>query len=188
MFLINRFRVKSSWHLSKTGAFIDNFIHVFFYSAKRQKNPPSTLINVVCSGRRAWGWKTRHWFLEGGGGVTLWEGISMSTVEKGAILQKCLNTLSLIVACEDRRHFATLTGFPAKKHLRNDHRNSILMICHSPRLRVVPYFFSGIIKQAKRERAWKSPHARKATRVGWFSRALAFRSLYYPWGKMGDYS
>ena len=26
------------------------------------------------------------------------------------------------------------------------------------------------------------------SRVGWFSRALAFRSLYYPWGKMGDYS
>ena len=24
--------------------------------------------------------------------------------------------------------------------------------------------------------------------VGWFSRALAYRSLYYPWGKMGDYS
>ena len=24
--------------------------------------------------------------------------------------------------------------------------------------------------------------------VGWFSRALAFRLLYYPWGKMGDYS
>ena len=24
--------------------------------------------------------------------------------------------------------------------------------------------------------------------VPWFSRALAFRSLYYPWGKMGDYS
>ena len=23
------------------------------------------------------------------------------------------------------------------------------------------------------------------SRVGWFSRALAFRSLYYPWGKMG---
>ena len=40
----------------------------------------------------------------------------MSTVEKGAILQKCLNTLSLIVACEDRRHFATLLdSFPSEK-------------------------------------------------------------------------
>ena len=90
------------------------------------------------------------------------------------------------------------------------------------RLRVVPHFSSGIVERAKRERAWKSPHARKGdtrrrerkmrdyrqspsfwttyahfslspprvafSRVGWFSRALAFRSLYYTWGKMGDYS
>ena len=141
------------------------------------------------------------------------------------------------------------------------------------RLRVVPHFSSGIVGRAKRERAWKSPHARKGDtwrgerkmrdyrqspsfwpftadwfwsvkfvsrsksikriqwdsfshwavialvigklqgifiaserkprhkfssllhfslsplrvaffRVGWFSRALAFRSPYYPWGKM----
>ena len=26
------------------------------------------------------------------------------------------------------------------------------------------------------------------SRVGWFSLAHAFRSLYYPWGKMGHYS
>ena len=53
---------------------------------------------------------------ERGGGVTLGEGIAMSTVEKGAILQKWLNTLSLIVACEDRRHFATLSDwFPSEK-------------------------------------------------------------------------
>lgn len=53
---------------------------------------------------------------KGGGGVTLGEGIAMSTVEKGNILQKCLNTLSLIVACEDRRHFATLPDwFPSEK-------------------------------------------------------------------------
>ena len=139
------------------------------------------------------------------------------------------------------------------------------------RLRVVPHFSSGIVERAKREHAWKSPHARKGdtrrgerkmrdyrqspsfwpftadwfwtvkfvspsksikriqwhsfpywavialvigklrgcllqakenpdtnfflspprvafSRVGWFSRSLAFRSLYYPWGKMGDYS
>ena len=30
------------------------------------------------------------------------------------------------------------------------------------RLRVVPHFSSGIVERAKRERAWKSPHARKA--------------------------
>ena len=29
-----------------------------------------------------------------------------------------------------------------------------------------PHFFSGIVERAKRERAWKSPHARKARRVG----------------------
>ena len=59
------------------------------------------------------------------------------------------------------------------------------------RLRVVPHFSSGIVGRAKPERAWTSPHAppRVAfSRVGWFSRALAFRSPYYPWGKMGDYS
>ena len=52
----------------------------------------------------------------GRGWVTLGEGVAMSTVEKGAILQKCRNTLSLIVACEDRRHFATLLdSFPSEK-------------------------------------------------------------------------
>ena len=60
------------------------------------------------------------------------------------------------------------------------------------RLREVPHFSSGIVERAKRKRAWKSPHARKGdtrreafSRVGWFSCALASRSLYYPWGKMG---
>ena len=36
-----------------------------------------------------------------------------------------------------------------------------------PRLRVVPHFSSEIVERAKRERAWKSPHARKGdTRRG----------------------
>ena len=62
------------------------------------------------------------------------------------------------------------------------------------RLRVVPHFSSGIVERVRRECAWKSPHARKYdtrvafSRVGWFSLALASRKLYYPWGKMGDYS
>ena len=44
-----------------------------------------------------------------------------------------------------------------------------------------PHFSSGII-----ERAWKSPTREKATRGATrFSGALVFRSLYYPWGKMG---
>ena len=46
---------------------------------------------------------------------------------------------------------------------------------------------------ARRERAWalsvvphfSSPPASRLSRVGWFSRALVFRPLYYPWGKMG---
>ena len=79
------------------------------------------------------------------------------------------------------------------------------------RLRVVPHFSSGIVERVKRKHAWKSPHARKGytrwgerrmrvshfslslphvtfSRIGWFSCVLTFRSLYYPWGKMGDYS
>ena len=76
-------------------------------------------------------------------------------------------------------------------------RSEVLLIGRANlSLRVVPHFSSGVAERAKRKRAWKSPHARKGdtrrgeriSRVGWFSRALAFCSLYYPWGKMGDYS
>ena len=42
-------------------------------------------------------------------------------------------------------------------------------------LSVVPYFSL-------------SPRRVALSCVGWFSQVLAFRSLYYPWGKMGDYS
>ena len=82
---------------------------------------------------------------------------------------------------------------------------------YSARLQVVRHFSSGIVQRAKFEGAWKSPHARKGniqqgerkmrdphfsiypsrvafSRVGWFSRALAFCSLYYPWGKISLYS
>ena len=54
---------------------------------------------------------------------------------------------------------------------------------HTTRLRVVTHFSSGLVERTKRECAWKSPHA--FCRVGWFLHALAFRSLDYPWGKMG---
>ena len=40
-------------------------------------------------------------------------------------------------------------------------RLSIICVLTKSRLRVVPHFSSGIVEQAKRERAWKSPHARK---------------------------
>ena len=42
------------------------------------------------------------------------------------------------------------------------------------RLRVVPHFLSGIVERAKRERAWKSPHARKARRSRLFSHGVIF--------------
>ena len=35
------------------------------------------------------------------------------------------------------------------------------------------------------EHTWKSPHARKAIHVGWFSCVLVFHSFQYPWRKMG---
>ena len=50
----------------------------------------------------------------------------------------------------------------------------------STRLRVVPHFSSGIVERAKRERAWKSPHARLFSRGVIFTRArvsLALLSL-----------
>ena len=62
--------------------------------------------------------------------------------------------------------------------------NTAQLVKQIARLRVVPHFSSGMVERAKRERAWKSPHARKGdtrrvafSRVGWFSRALAFRLL-----------
>ena len=130
-------------------------------------------------------------------------------------------------------------SWPRKKLSHNNCLQFPLYRQINARLRVVPHFSSGIVERAKRERAWKSPHARKGdtwrgermdvlnwfgrgyelhtpksvgregskawalsvvphfslspprvalSRVGWFSRALAIRSLYYPWGKMGDYS
>ena len=46
-------------------------------------------------------------------------------------------------------------------------RNITSQSSRARRLRVVPHFSSGIVERAKRERAWKSPHARKGdTRRG----------------------
>ena len=47
-------------------------------------------------------------------------------------------------------------------------------------------YYAWVPRESRSERAWKSPHAREGTfsRVGWFSRTHAFRSLYYSWGKM----
>ena len=45
-------------------------------------------------------------------------------------------------------------------------KKKVVVLCS--RLRVVPHFSSGIAERAKRERACKSPHARKARRSGPF--------------------
>ena len=50
-------------------------------------------------------------------------------------------------------------------HLNISHEKPSIVA--EARLRVVPHFSSEIVEQAKRERAWKSPHARKGdTRRG----------------------
>ena len=57
------------------------------------------------------------------------------------------------------------------------------------RLRVVPHFSSGIVERAKREGAWKSPHARKAW--GDFHARSRFASSTIPqekWGLWGNWS
>ena len=52
----------------------------------------------------------------------------------------------------------------------------ITILGRDSRLRVVPHFSSGIVERAKRERAWKSPHARKDdTRRRLFSRGVIFK-------------
>ena len=73
---------------------------------------------------------------------------------------------------------------------------TVIPIPWHPRLQVVPHLSSGIIEQAKRERAWKSPHARKArrggeifTRWGDFPARSRFARSTIPEDKllMGDY-
>ena len=93
---------------------------------------------------------------------------------------------------------------------RKETRQSEVNECRRRRIRLrgLPHFPSGIVeRENKGESAWKSPNAKKDdtqrgerthfslspprvafSRVGWFSHALALRSLYYPWWKMGDYS
>ena len=108
--------------------------------------------------------------------------------EFGCCLQNCARMVAFcIFACINKKEERVIYSNP---------RRAINPYIITPfRLRLVPHFSSGIVERAKRVRAWKSPHARKGdtrrvafSRVGWFSRSLAFRSLYYPWEKMGDYS
>ena len=56
-------------------------------------NPLSPRINVVWSKRKTWGPKIQHWFWGEGVGVDRRRrSVGMSTLQKGAISRKCLNT------------------------------------------------------------------------------------------------
>ena len=75
-------------------------------------------------------------------------------------LVRILPGVSEVVACYNS-HFSSalpLGTFREEERLRLSDRNSILI--------------------------FSLPTASRLSRVGWFSHALAFRSLYYPWGKM----
>ena len=54
------------------------------------------------------------------------------------------------------------------------------------RLRVVPHFSSGIVERAKRERAWKSPHARKGD-TRWGERKMTSPHRVSPFLAWGDF-
>ena len=55
----------------------------------------------------------------------------------------------------------------------------------SVRLRVVSHFSSGIVERAKRQRAWKSPHARKGDTWGDFHGRSRFARSTIPKEKWG---
>ena len=95
-----------------------------------------------------------------------------------------LKGLYIVLFCRPRQ------GFLFRRHRR---RSKVSWSNNQQtRLQVVPHFSSEIVERAKRERSWESlslsPPRVAFSRVGCFSCALAFRSLYYPWGQMGDYS
>ena len=54
------------------------------------------------------------------------------------------------------------------------------------RLRVVPHFSSGIVEPAKRERAWKLPHARKGD-TRWGERKMTSPHRVSPFLAWGDF-
>ena len=64
-------------------------------------------------------------------------------------------------------------------------------ICDAPTSRSAWHSFALLQKSRRRNHrccGWTealSGMVSRFSRVGWFSRALAFRLLYYPWGKMG---
>ena len=100
----------------------------------------------------------------------MWPGFSTPGVD--AI---CGLSLLLVLSLAPRGFSPGTPVFPSPQKLTLPNSNSIWnartclneFIWTSNRLRVVPHFSSGIVERAKRERAWKSPHARKGdTRQG----------------------
>ena len=105
----------------------------------------------------------------------------------------CVRHLYTIRDCESSAFLKHVTFLWESSQCRSSLCFSGLDLgCNENRLRAVPHFSSGIVERAKRERARKSPHARKGdtrrgrekwkispprvafSRVGWFSRALEF--------------
>ena len=69
-----------------------SFIY-YFIPFKRRKFDHPTLESMLAEvNERLEGPKIQHWVLEGRGWGTQGKGIGMSTMQKGAILRKCLNT------------------------------------------------------------------------------------------------
>ena len=60
-----------------------------------------------------------------------------------------------------RAHVSGESGMRNRNFLSPLSRVETFEYAMNPRLRVVPQLSSGIVERAKRERAWKSPHARK---------------------------
>ena len=60
-----------------------------------------------------------------------------------------------------RAHLSGESGMRNRNFLSPLSRVEIFEYAMNPRLRVVRHLSSGVVERAKRERAWKSPHARK---------------------------
>ena len=111
---------------------------------------------------------------------------------------------------QERNNLYRFSALPRQFYKRSSCWSGWTVDCEQPYTKFYPSHFSFESRRSRTHdlRAWQwgidyeycppfflknsrasETQARVAfSRVGWFSRALAFRSLYYPWGKMGDYS
>ena len=80
--LLPTIRNESSWHTCLKRVLSSTIAFIYFFVLFKRRKSPQPRINVVCSKRKAWGSKLKHWFAGG---------IGMSTMQKEAILKKCLN-------------------------------------------------------------------------------------------------